>query len=89
MKAEHIKTEQISIRMDRITKARAEAVFRHLGLSPTDAVRMFYRRVAMERGIPFEVKIPNKVTQAALQEFEKGGGKSFKDKDSFYADLGI
>ena len=46
-------SDQISIRIDRATKAAAEDVFHVLGLSATDAVRMFYRQVALQRGLPF------------------------------------
>mgnify|MGYP003387256632 CR=1 FL=1 len=84
-----MKTEQISIRIDKATKVKTEKVFKKLGLSPTDAVRMFYRRVAAHRGIPFELRIPNKETRAAMRELERGGGKVFKDTESFYKDLGI
>ena len=84
-----MKTEQISIRIDKAVKARAEKVFHQLGLSSTDAVRMFYHRVAAYRGLPFEVRVPNKVTEAALRELKAGGGKRFKDTESFYKDLGI
>jgi DNA-damage-inducible protein J len=67
--------EQISVRIDHATKAAAENVFNILGLSATDAVRMFYRRVALERGLPFPVKIPNAETLKAFKELDAGKGK--------------
>jgi addiction module RelB/DinJ family antitoxin len=52
-------TDQINVRIDTGTKLAAEAVFGQLGLSATDAVRMFYRQVAMRQGLPFEARIVN------------------------------
>lgn len=50
-------TDQINVRIDTSTKLAAEMVFGLLGLSATDAVRMFYRQVAMRQGLPFEAKV--------------------------------
>ncbi|MDR3423764.1 MAG: type II toxin-antitoxin system RelB/DinJ family antitoxin [Alphaproteobacteria bacterium] len=75
-----METEQISVRIDHATKAAAEGVFNLLGLSATDAVRMFYRQVALRRGLPFSAKIPNAETLAAFKELDKGGGKKISLK---------
>lgn len=73
-----IKTEQINIRIDITTKVAAEAVFNQLGLSVTDAVRMFYKQVAMRQGLPFEARIisdqtktkkETKLSQAQVKKF--------------------
>ncbi len=68
-------TDQISVRIDHATKAAAEGVFDALGLSATDAIRMFYRQVAIQRGLPFAAKIPNAETLAAIKELDAGKGK--------------
>lgn len=78
--------EQISIRVDAATKAAAEAVFHQLGLSATDAVRMFYRQVAMQQGLPFHPKIPNANTLAAIRELDAGGEKRI-NLETFKASL--
>jgi addiction module RelB/DinJ family antitoxin len=52
-----LQTDQINIRIDAATKSAAEAVFNQLGISATDAVRMFYRQVVMRQGIPFEARL--------------------------------
>jgi DNA-damage-inducible protein J len=84
-----MKTEQVSVRIDSKTKAGAEAVFRKLGLSPTDAVRMFYSQVKLGRGLPFEARIPNAATRKALRDLREGKFMTSKDTESFYKDLGI
>jgi DNA-damage-inducible protein J len=64
--------EQISVRVDAATKAAAEKVFQQLGLSATEAVRMFYHQVVMQRGLPFEVRVPNALTRKVLKEVDEG-----------------
>ena len=62
------KTETIRARIEPEIKRRAESVLRELGLSPTEAIRMFYRQVILRRGLPFAVEIPDAETQAAVGE---------------------
>ena len=60
----------VNVRLEPGVKKNAESVFRKLGLSPSDAIRLFYRQVGLRRGIPFDVKVPNKDTRAALRELK-------------------
>lgn len=39
-----------------------------LGLTPTEAITLFYKQVALYRGLPFPVRIPNAATRRALRE---------------------
>jgi DNA-damage-inducible protein J len=66
------KSDQIQVRIDRNTKAEAEAVFAKLGIKPSEAVRMFYHQVGINQGIPFELKIPNAETLEAFKDVEEG-----------------
>ncbi len=50
-------TEQINVRMDTQTKTQAESIFSQIGVSPTDAVRMFYKQVIMRKGLPFDAVV--------------------------------
>jgi len=66
------KTDMIRARVEPDLKREAEAVFSWLGLSATEAIRLFYRQVTLQHGLPFEVKIPNAETREALrQAFER------------------
>jgi DNA-damage-inducible protein J len=47
--------EQVNFRIDSVTKSEAEAVFSKIGVSPTEAIRMFYKQVAIRQGLPFDV----------------------------------
>ncbi len=40
--------------------------------SPTEAIRMFYAQIALRNGWPFDVAIPNEVTEKGLDESSSG-----------------
>jgi DNA-damage-inducible protein J len=58
-----------------------------MGLSVSDAIRLLLVRVAAEQALPFDVKVPNAETRAAMAELEKGVGKSFDTVAELMADL--
>ena len=62
------KTEMIRARVEPVLKDEAEAVFSALGLTPTEAITLFYRQVTLHHGLPFPVRIPNATTQAAIRD---------------------
>lgn len=61
-------TEQIQIRLDPGLKAEAEAVLARLGLKPTEFIRMALRQLVVRKELPFDARIPNAQTAAALEE---------------------
>lgn len=66
------KTASVHARVEPELKERAERVFRELGLSTSQAITLFLRQVEMRRGLPFELRVPNEETRAAMQEvFER------------------
>ncbi|MDZ4742224.1 MAG: type II toxin-antitoxin system RelB/DinJ family antitoxin [Verrucomicrobiota bacterium] len=75
-----MKTAAIHSRINPDIKERAKAILSHLGLSPTEAIRMFYTQIILRNGLPFWVKIPNATTVAAMEESRKG--HKFKKHDS-------
>ena len=78
------KTEMIRARVDSKLKADAEAVLHKLGLTASDAIRLFYRQLALRKGLPFDVKLPNAATRQAIQELEKGKDVTrYDDFDDF------
>jgi DNA-damage-inducible protein J len=56
----------VHIRVDEATKVKATETLAALGLSVSDAVRLFLRRVVIEQGLPSDLKVPNAETQAAM-----------------------
>lgn len=61
-------TAQLRARIDEETKAHGDAVLEAIGLSVSDAVRLFYHRLIAEQALPIELKVPNAVTRAAMEE---------------------
>jgi DNA-damage-inducible protein J len=67
-----MKTAIIHARIEPSTKRKAERVLQTLGLSPTEAIRMFYRQITLRGGLPFAVVIPNDRTVATLKKSRRG-----------------
>jgi DNA-damage-inducible protein J len=63
---------QTSIRVDPIAWDEAKKIFKEYSITASDAINMFLNKVRLERGIPFEIKVPNKETIEAMKEYEKG-----------------
>jgi len=73
------KTAMIRARMEPDLKKEAEQVLAAVGLSPTEAIRLFYRQVSLHKGLPFEVRMPTATTRAAVaQARARKGLRSFR-----------
>lgn len=69
-------------------KHEAERVFTTLGLSPTQAITLFYKQTALHNGLPFELRIPNEETLAAVRQVRSGKGlTSYSSVEQMRADL--
>jgi len=77
----------VRARIDTATKERAADALDAMGLSISDAIRLLMLRIADERRLPFEVKVPNKTTRAAITELESGKGKRFISVNDLMKDL--
>jgi DNA-damage-inducible protein J len=77
----------VRARIDSSTKERAAAALEAMGLSISDAIRLLMLRVADERRLPFDVKVPNVTTRKAIADLEAGKGKRFASVDELMADL--
>ena len=80
-------TTMVHVRVDEAIKAQAAATLAEMGLSVSDAVRMLLVRVAAERALPFDVRVPNAETATAIQELETGRGARFESVNHLLADL--
>lgn len=72
----------IHVRIDEATKERASNALEAMGLTLSEAVRVFLSRVAAEQAIPFTLKVPNAVTQKAMDEARQHGGTRFATADA-------
>ena len=77
----------VRARIDTNTKQRAAEALEAMGLSISDAIRLLMLRIADERRLPFEVKVPNATTRKAMAELEAGKGKRFANVEALMTDL--
>lgn len=81
--------DSVRARIDTPTKTAATAALAAMGLSVSDAIRMMMVRIAEEKRLPFDVKVPNAASVAAMAELDAGKGKRFATADALFDDLGI
>jgi DNA-damage-inducible protein J len=79
--------EIVRARIDANLKKEASAVLAEMGLSVSDAIRMLLMRVAAEKSLPFEVRVPNSDTQAAILAARRGEVVRFDSVAGLMADL--
>jgi DNA-damage-inducible protein J len=77
----------VRARIDTATKDRAADALEAMGLSISDAIRLLMLRVADERRLPFEIRVPNATTRRAIAELESGKGKRVRSVKALLADL--
>lgn len=56
----------VHARIDNGLKYDVEQIFIQLGLSPSDAIKLFYKQVSLRGGLPFEVKLPDELRAQAI-----------------------
>ena len=80
----------IRARTEEWLKEEVEGVLKELGMTPTEAINLFYNQIRLQRGLPFNVLIPNEETAQVLRDTDKGKNlvkhktieDMFKDLDS-------
>jgi DNA-damage-inducible protein J len=83
-------TAFVRARIDETLKTDAAAVLAEMGLTVSDVVRIVLTKIAKEKGLPFEMRIPNKLTAATLTKSEQGEDVHHaKDADDLFRQLGI
>ena len=69
-----MKPASVHVRIKEDTKKQAEAILEELGISRSVAIEMFYRQIILNKGIPFDVAIPNAPRsreELTKEEFDK------------------
>jgi len=79
------KSATVHARIEPDTKMKAEGVLKKLGMSHTEAIRLFYNQICLRGGIPFPILIPNETTKKTLKKSNKGEDiQSFKSLEQMY-----
>lgn len=77
------RTATIQARIDPEVKKDAQAILSKLNISMSEAISLYLTQVALQKGIPFEIKIPNVLTTQTLKKSENG--KELHSADSIDA----
>ena len=84
------KSAMVRARIEPHLKKSAEKVFDELGLSATQAIRLFYRQVELRNGLPFGVVVPNAKTRRTFEATDAGEDLVVcKDVEDMFKKLGI
>ncbi len=77
----------VRARVDEQVKEEAVKALAEMGLSVSDAIRMLMVRVAKEKRIPFEVRVPNETSQQTLEEADRKDLPEFDSIEALMDDL--
>ena len=82
-----MKTALIQTRVEPDLKAEVERILREIGISTSEAITIFLNRVRLEKGIPFELKIPNARTLEAMKDIKEGRVEKFKSSRAMFESM--
>jgi DNA-damage-inducible protein J len=82
-----MKTALIQTRVEPDLKAEVERILREIGISTSEAITIFLNRVKLEKGIPFELKIPNARTLEAMKDIKEGRVEKFKSSRAMFESM--
>lgn len=78
MSSANPKTERIYLRVDPGLKAQATDIFDAMGMTPSEAVRLFLLEVIRRGELPMKIRTPNAETRAAIQAARSGTVQSVR-----------
>ncbi len=90
------KNAEVKTRVEPKLKRESKKIFKKLGLSESEGVRLLLRGLVLHQGIPFEFKtmptgrqVPNEETIKAIEDARNGRNlsKAYKDIDEMFVDL--
>lgn len=80
-------TTMVHVRVDESIKNQATETLASMGLTVSDAVRVFLTRVVAEQQLPFAIQAPNASTRAAMREARTMGKARFPSAGALINDL--
>jgi len=82
-----LKTTEVRSRIEPDVKENATKVLADCGLDLSGAIRLFLRQVVAQQGLPFEVRVPNATTTAAMEEARAMTAARFNSAQELFDDL--
>lgn len=77
-----------NVYLDTEMKEKAKEIFKQYGMGLSDAFNIFLSQAVMEKGIPFEVKIPNEETAKVIKEARAGKNMTKVSLDNLKKEVG-
>lgn len=81
------KIATVNTRIEPALKVKAEVILHKVGLTSAEAIRLFYTQICLQKGLPFDVRIPNKKTQQAMKAADRGKTHRTKNVDALFDEL--
>jgi len=82
------KNEVVRARVNGELKKDVEHILSDLGLTMSDAINALFSQIKLQHGVPFDIKLPNKITKKTLEDSASGKNiKRFNSIDSLFDDL--
>jgi DNA-damage-inducible protein J len=84
------KSTTVRARLEPKLKKETELILKELGINTTEAIRIFFKQVKLQHGLPFELKIPNETTQSSIREAKTQKNVTmFDNTEELFEDLDI
>ena len=77
----------IHARIDPVLKHDAENILHKLGLNASQAINAFYAQIVHVRGIPFDLRLPNEETIAAMKELDSGKVQTYDSMKDLWNEI--
>jgi len=85
-----MKTATVRARIEPKLKHDVEPILAELGLSFSEAIELYLRQIKLNHGIPFAIRIPNKLTRKTFEDTDRGKNlKRHKNAKDMFEKLGI
>jgi len=79
--------KQTSIKVDPVAWEEAKIIFKEYNLNLSDAINIFLNKVRLEKGMPFDIKVPSDRLKKAMKEAKELKGTFSDDVESLITDL--
>ena len=77
-----------NVYLDTAMKKKAQEIFKQYGMGLSDAFNIFLSQSVMEKGIPFQIKIPNEETVQVIQDAREGENMTKISLDDLKKEIG-
>lgn len=66
------KTVMVHARITQELKNEVEGILKDLGITATEAIRVYFTQIKLKKGLPFPVEMPNETTIKTFEKTDRG-----------------